>query len=70
MESHIRPLGRYRQLACATVERPEKDPLRPPEFLPISRFLARTGFDRLPGVTTRFTWRETDGVKREHTMQF
>ena len=70
LESHIRSLGRYRRLTCATVERPEDHPLRPSDYIPIARFLARTGFVRLPGVTTHFIWRETDGVKRDHPMQF
>ncbi len=70
LESHIRSLGRYRKLTCATVERPEDHPLRPRDYIPISRFLARTGFARLSGVTTSFIWRETDGVKRNHPMQF
>lgn len=70
LESHIRSLGRYRRLTCATVERPDDHPLRPRDYIPISRFLARTGFVRLSGVTTRFSWREIDGVKREHPMQF
>lgn len=70
MEHHIRSLGHYRQLTCATVERPDDHPLRPRDAIPITRFLARTGFAHLPGVTTHFTWRETDGVKRDHVMQF
>jgi len=70
MEAHIRSLGRYRTLTCATVERPDDHPLRPPDYTPITRFLARTGFDCLPGIITHFTWCETDGVKREHAMRF
>lgn len=70
LESHIRSLGRYRWFTCATVERPDDHPLRPPDHIPITRFLCRTGFVRLPGVTTNFVWRETDGVKRDHPMQF
>lgn len=70
LESHIRSLGRYRKLTCATVERPDDHPLRPPDYIPITRFLARTGFTRLPGVTTNFIWRETDGIVRDHPMQF
>src|SRR5512133_3828226 len=46
LESHIRSLGRYRRLTCATVERPEDHPLRPHDYFPITRFLARTGFVR------------------------
>jgi GNAT superfamily N-acetyltransferase len=70
LEDQVRSLGRYRTLTCATVERPDDHPLRPQGYITISRFLARTGFVRLPGVTTTFSWRETDGVKREHGMQF
>lgn len=70
LENHIRSLGSYRGLACATVERPDAHPLRPRDYIPITRFLSRTGFVRLPGVRTHFVWRETDGVKRDHPMQF
>lgn len=69
LENHIRSLSRYRRLTCATVERPDDHPLRPRDYIPITRFLARTGFDRLPGVTSHFIWCETDGVKRNHPMQ-
>ncbi len=70
LESQIRSLGRYRTLTCATVERPDDHPLLPRDYIPITRFLARTGFARFPGVTTHFVWRETDGVMRDHLMQF
>jgi GNAT superfamily N-acetyltransferase len=70
MENHIQRLGSFSKITCATVERPDDYPLRPGDDLPISRFLARTGFARLAGVTTHFAWLETDGVKRDHTMQF
>ena len=70
LESHIRNLGDYRKLTCATVERPDDHPLRPQDYQPITRFLDRTGFVRLTGVSMHFAWRETDGIKREHLMQF
>ena len=70
MESHIRDLGGFRQIVCATVERPADHPLRPADFIPIDRFLSRTGFARLDGIVTHFAWLEVDGVKRDHTMQF
>lgn len=70
LENQVLARGRYRQLTCATVERPADHPLRPPDYIPITRFLGRTGFVRLPGVTTHFTWREPDGIKRDHPMQF
>ena len=70
LESQIRSFGSYRKITCATVVRPEDHPLSPCDYIPISKFLARTGFVRLTGGTTHFTWRETEGVKRDHPMQF
>lgn len=70
LESHIRSLGRYRTLTSATVERPDDHPLRPRDYIPMTRFLARTGFARLSGVITSFTWLEIDGIVRDHPMQF
>jgi len=70
LESLIRSLGSYRRLTCATVERPDDHHMRPRDYAPITRFLARTGFVQLFGVTTCFMWLETDGVKRDHPMQF
>lgn len=70
LELHILSLGRYRTLTCATVERPDDHPMRPRDYIPISRFLARIGFTMLTGVTTTFSWRETDGEIRNHPMQF
>jgi GNAT superfamily N-acetyltransferase len=63
-------LGTYRYLTCATVVRPDDHPLRPADYISIDRFLAHTGFNPLPGITTSFTWLETDGVKRSHPMNF
>ena len=70
IEDQVRSLGIYRFLTCATVVRPDDHPLRPVSYVPIDRFLARTGFSPLPGITTSFTWRETDGVSRDHPMKF
>lgn len=70
LENFICSLDRYRMLACATVVRPDDHPLRPFDYIPISSFLARTGFVQLPGVTTDFVWRENDGINRDHPMQF
>jgi GNAT superfamily N-acetyltransferase len=70
MEGQVRALGGFRRLVCATVERPADHPRRPVDFIPIERFLARTGFVGLPGVITHFTWLEVDGVRRDHVMQF
>jgi GNAT superfamily N-acetyltransferase len=70
VEEQVRAMSKYRYLMCATVVRPEDHPARPAGYLPIERFLARTGFHLLPGILTSFTWCETDGVRREHPMKF
>ncbi len=70
IEEYVRNLGNYRYLTCATVERPENHEQRPESYVPIDRFLGRTGFIKLPGITTSFAWKEIDGSNREHPMQF
>lgn len=70
IEEHVRTLGNYRHLTCATAVRPDNHPLCPESYVQIDKFLARTGFIKLPDVTTNFTWQETDGISREHLMQF
>ncbi|MBE2888900.1 GNAT family N-acetyltransferase [Geobacter anodireducens] len=70
MESHIRSLGSFHVIVCATVERPLDHPCRRHEYIPINNFLDRTGFVRLDGITTHFTWMEIDGARHNHTMQF
>lgn len=70
LEDHIRAMGHYKYLTCATVLRPHDHPARPEDFIPIDRFLARCGFMALSGISTSFTWLEVDGEKREHVMKF
>jgi len=70
VEEYVRSRGKFRYLTCATVVRPDDHPSRPVNYVPIERFLNRTGFAPLSGVTTSFTWRETVGVSCSHPMQF
>lgn len=70
IEEYVCNLGNYRYLTCATVVQPENHELRPENYVPIDRFLIRTGFIKLPGITTSFAWKEIDGINREHPMQF
>ncbi len=70
MEDKVRSLGSYRYLTCATAVRPDDHRHRPAHYLPIERFLNRTGFKAIAAVTTSFSWLETDGTSREHPMQF
>ena len=70
VEEHVRTMGKYRYLTCATVARPVSHSLRPEDYVPIDRFLSHTGFVKLSGITTSFSWKEIDGISREHPMQF
>jgi len=70
IDEYVRNLGNYRYLTCATVVRPENHEQRPENYVPIDRFLSRTGFIKLQGITTSFAWKEIDGSNREHPMQF
>lgn len=70
LAAHVRALGTYRHLACATVEREADHPLRPPDFIPIDRFCMRQGFVKHPELSCRVCWRELDGVRSPKSMLF
>lgn len=70
IEEQVCRLGNYRYLTCATVVRPGHHVLCPESHIKIDRFLDRTGFVLLPGVTTSFAWKEVDGNYYDHPMQF
>ncbi|GFO66474.1 GNAT family acetyltransferase [Geomonas limicola] len=70
VEDAVRTFGDYRYLACATVQRPVDHLARPNDFVPIERFLSRTGFTALGDLVTGFTWQELDGEKRYHPMKY
>ena len=70
LAEHVRALGTFRYLACATVERPPDHPLRPVDFIPIERFCERQGFVKHPELSCRVCWRELDGVRSPKSMVF
>jgi len=70
IEEHVLNLQDYDYLICATVIRPENHPLIPAGYVPIERFLQRNRFAKLPGVSTHSAWKETDGTRKNHEMQF
>jgi len=70
VEDHVRALGGYEFLTCATVVRADDHPLRPEGYIPINGFLKRHHFALLPGVETTLSWPEVDGVTRENRMRF
>ena len=70
MEEYVRSLGKYRNLTCVTVVRPDDHPLRTQEYVPIDRFLFNAGFLLFTEITTFFRWCEIDGSNNEHLMRF
>ena len=70
IEQHFVTQKNYEYLTSATVMRADDDPYCPDGYVPIDRFLQRNQFAQLPGVTTHFTWKEVDGIPRDHEMQF
>jgi GNAT superfamily N-acetyltransferase len=67
---HFHSQKNYEYLISATVKRAEDHPCRPEGYVPIERFLQRNQFAKISGVTTHFTWKEIDGIHRDHEMQF
>jgi GNAT superfamily N-acetyltransferase len=70
IEQHFHSQKNYEYLTSATVNRAEDHLCRPEGYVPIERFLQRNQFAKMPGVTTHITWKEIDGVHRDHEMQF
>ncbi|MRR35705.1 GNAT family N-acetyltransferase [bacterium] len=69
-EDHVRALGRYQRLACATVVRPETHPLRPSDYRPIDGLLLRAEFIKYPELRVALPWPDLDGNITENTMVF
>ncbi|MBT1075310.1 GNAT family N-acetyltransferase [Geobacter grbiciae] len=69
-EEHIHSLGRYRHLACATIERPEDHPPRPDDYHPIDGYLTRAGFTRYPELRVTLPWPDLEGEVTDNTMVF
>lgn len=70
IEEHIRNLGSFTHLTCATVMRPSHHPLKPGWHLPIDYFLACLGFEKMNGVVGSLDWPELDGTSIPHLMQY
>lgn len=59
-EAWARSLGRF-SLACfCAVVRPADHPRRPEDHVPLDAFWQRRGFQPVPGMTTRFSWKDLD----------
>lgn len=62
-EAHARALGLGKAAFCAVI-RPDHHPMRPPGYSPLDPFWRRRGYEPVPGLISRFSWRDV-GEARE-----
>ena len=58
-EGHARDLGFEKICFCAVI-RPETHPLHPQNYRPLDTFWEKRGYQPLPGVVARFSWKDVD----------
>lgn len=69
-EDHARRLG-FRYSAFCSVERPADHPARPATYRPLDGFWRKRGYQPLPGVTARFSWKDVgEPVETDKPLQF
>ncbi|MCC5972250.1 MAG: GNAT family N-acetyltransferase [Pararhodobacter sp.] len=69
-EGHARDLQR-KYVAFCGVLRPENHPLKPASYRPLDPFWRRRGYEPLPGVLARFSWKDIDqSAETEKPLQF
>ena len=69
-EAHARALGRTHVAFCSVI-RPEDHPARPGAYRSNDAFWRGRGYDTLPGVVARFSWKDLgDGEETEKPLQF
>jgi len=70
-EVHARSFGSYTHAAFCGVVRPDDHPMKPSDYRPLDAFWRKRGFERLDGVTTRFSWKDVgDMDETRKPMQF
>ncbi|MCU0828864.1 MAG: GNAT family N-acetyltransferase [Tabrizicola sp.] len=69
-EAHARALGRTHVAFCSVV-RPDDHPARPAVYRPNDAFWRGRGYETLPGVVARFSWKDLgDREETEKPLQF
>lgn len=69
-EAHARDLGRSHVAFCSVI-RPDDHPARPAEARTNDAFWLGRGYETLPGVVARFSWKDLgDSVETEKPLQF
>jgi GNAT superfamily N-acetyltransferase len=59
-EAWARSLGRFSIACFCAVDRPADHPRRPKDYVPLDAFWERRGFQRVPDMTTEFSWKDLD----------
>ena len=69
-EAHARKLGLAFSAFCSVI-RPADHPARPGNYRPLNDFWRKRGYEPLPGVTARFSWKDLgEATDTEKTLQF
>jgi GNAT superfamily N-acetyltransferase len=69
-EAHARKLGLAFSAFCSVI-RPADHPARPGNYRPLDDFWRKRGYEPLPGVTARFSWKDLgEATDTEKTLQF
>ena len=69
-EAHARKLGLAFSAFCSVI-RPADHPARPGNDRPLDDFWRKRGYEPLPGVTARFSWKDLgEATDTEKTLQF
>lgn len=70
-EAHARALGGFTHSTFCRVVRPEDHPMRPADYVPLDRFWSKRGYAPVPGLVTRYDWKDVDRPREtSHPMQF
>ena len=70
-EARARELGGFTHTTFCGVVRPADHPLRPKDYVPLDGFWMKRGYEKLDGVTARYSWKEIgEPAATEKTMQF
>ncbi|SNR32295.1 N-acetyltransferase [Paracoccus sediminis] len=69
-EAHARGLGLTHSAFCSVI-RPAGHPARPADYRPLDGFWRKRGYQPLPGVLARFSWKDLDqDAETEKPLQF
>jgi len=70
-EAHASEVGGFRHYAFCSVVRPPNHPLRPHGYEPLDNFWLKRGYEKHPGLTAHYVWKDIDEVvDTSKTLEF